>query len=58
MKNKFAEFLRDEDGQTSTEYILLVVVVVMMIMKFRTTLTEKLDALTGKAFGKADEIFN
>ena len=54
MKNKIVEFLKDEGGQTSTEYILLVVVVVMMIMKFRTKLESKLNNLTDSAFGKVD----
>ncbi len=54
MKNKIVEFMKDEGGQTSTEYILLVVVVVMMIMKFRTKLEGKLNALTDSAFNKVD----
>ncbi len=55
MKNKIVEFLKDEGGQTSTEYILLVVVVVMMIMKFKGQLSSKLEGLTEKAFSKAEE---
>jgi len=52
----FINYLKNEEGQTSTEYILLVVVVVMMVMKFRDKLTTKLEGLTDSAFGKADEL--
>lgn len=49
MKKFIMSFLRDESGQTSTEYILLVAVVAMVIMKFRGILEEKLTALANKA---------
>lgn len=54
MKNKIIEFLKDEDGQTSTEYILLVVVVATIIFKFKGELSKRLEGLTGKVFDKAD----
>lgn len=47
-------YLKDESGQTSTEYILLVAVVAMIVFKFKETAGSKLDALTAKIFGKAD----
>ncbi len=53
---KFYEFLKDESGQTSTEYILLVAVVAVIIFKFKATLGEKLDGLLSKVFGKADTL--
>lgn len=56
MKNKFMEFLRDENGQTSTEYILLVAVVAVIIFKFKDTLQSKLTGLIDKVFGKSDEL--
>lgn len=49
-------FLRDEDGQTSTEYILLVAVVALIVFKFKDTAMTRLTALTGKVFDKADGI--
>jgi pilus assembly protein Flp/PilA len=52
MKNKVVEFLKDESGQTSTEYILLVAVVAVIIMKFRTVLEEKLMGTVNAVFGK------
>lgn len=58
MKEKFIQFLKDESGQTSTEYILLVAVVAAVIFKFRTILEEKLMALVGKVFDKSDSIID
>ena len=52
------DYFKDEDGQTSTEYILLVAVVAMIIFRFRTVLQEKLLGLTGKVFDKAESDFN
>ena len=58
MKNKIIEFLKDENGQTSTEYILLVAVVAVIIFKFREQLETKLTGLVDKVFGKSDELLN
>ncbi|MDD0854560.1 hypothetical protein HBN50_15720 [Halobacteriovorax sp. GB3] len=55
---KFYEFLKNEDGQTSTEYILLVAVVALIVFKFKKEATEKLSALTGGVFEKADNILD
>lgn len=52
--NKVMAYLKDESGQTSTEYILLVAVVAMIVFKFKETAGSKLDALTAKIFNKAD----
>ncbi len=56
MMSEFIKYLKDEDGQTSTEYILLVAVVAMVIFKFRDTLDSKLTGLVEKVFGKADTL--
>lgn len=56
MMSEFIKYLKDEDGQTSTEYILLVAVVAMVIFKFRDTLDTKLTGLVEKVFGKADTL--
>ena len=55
MKNKIVEFLKDESGQTSTEYILLVAVVAVIILKFKDTLQEKLEGLIGSVFQRAND---
>jgi pilus assembly protein Flp/PilA len=61
VKSKISAFLRDESGQTSTEYILLVAVVAFVIFKFKGVIEEKLvgdDGLVNKVFNKADGILD
>lgn len=53
MKSKIIAYLKDEEGQTSTEYILLVAVVAAVIFKFKGVLDEKLTGLVNKVFDKA-----
>lgn len=53
---KLIAYMKDESGQTSTEYILLVAVVAMIVFKFKKTAGERLDKITGDVFGKADEM--
>lgn len=47
--------MRDDEGQTSTEYILLVAVVALIVFRFKEVATTKLNEITGKVFGKAGE---
>lgn len=42
MKDKIVAYLKDETGQTSTEYILLVAVVATIVFKFKDAITKKL----------------
>jgi pilus assembly protein Flp/PilA len=42
MKDRFIAYLKDETGQTSTEYILLVAVVATIVLKFKSAITRKL----------------
>lgn len=58
MWNEIIAYLKDEEGQTSTEYILLVAVVAAVIFKFKGTLETKLEALVDKVFARADSDFN
>lgn len=51
----FVAFLRDEEGQTSTEYILLVAVVALIVFKFKGVAESKLTSITEGVFGKAEE---
>ena len=46
-------FLRDEEGQTSTEYILLVAVVALIVFKFKDIAKERLMKITEDVFDKA-----
>lgn len=52
----FMAYLKDESGQTSTEYILLVAVVAMIVFKFKAQASSRLESLTGNVFTKADDI--
>jgi pilus assembly protein Flp/PilA len=52
MLTEFIKYLKDDDGQTSTEYILLVAVVAMIVLKFKTTLNAKLNGVMESVFGK------
>jgi pilus assembly protein Flp/PilA len=54
MLQKFWAYLKDESGQTSTEYILLVAVVALIVFKFKETATSRLTKLTDGVFNKAD----
>ena len=58
MKQKIVAFLKDENGQTSTEYILLVAVVAIVIYKFKGIMVNKLTELTEGVFGKAGDLVN
>lgn len=50
----FLKFLKDEEGQTSTEYILLVAVVALIVFKFKGVAEEKLTKITNGVFEKAE----
>lgn len=59
MKDKIVAFLKDESGQTATEYILLLAVVALIIFKFKEQVQKKLvdeGGLISKVFGKTDDI--
>lgn len=51
-------YLKDESGQTSTEYILLVAVVAMIIFKFKDKMSDGLNKITDTVFGKAEGLAN
>lgn len=51
---KFIAYLRDDSGQTSTEYILLVAVVAIIVFKFKNKATEQLGNLTDSIFSQAN----
>lgn len=55
---KVLEFLKDDSGQTSTEYILLVAVVAFIIFKFKGVLEEKLIGIANTVFGNANDLAN
>jgi len=50
------DYLKDESGQTSTEYILLVAVVAMIIFKLKDKMSGGLEKITDTVFGKAEDL--
>jgi pilus assembly protein Flp/PilA len=53
---KLMAYLKDESGQTSTEYILLVAVVAMIVFKFKKQADSGLSKITDTVFGKSNEL--
>jgi pilus assembly protein Flp/PilA len=49
-------YLKDESGQTSTEYILLVAVVAMIVFKFKAIASSRLEKITNDVFSNADNM--
>lgn len=49
-------YFKDESGQTSTEYILLVAVVAMIIFKLKNSMNSGLTKITDTVFGKANDL--
>jgi Flp pilus assembly pilin Flp len=61
MRNKIAAYLKDESGQTSTEYILLVAVAAAIVIKFKGQIEEKLlgeNGLLGTVMNKTTQKIN
>lgn len=56
MKKQIIAYLRDESGQTSTEYILLVAVAAAIVVKFKGVIMKKL-GLDGSGGGVMDSVF-
>ena len=52
----FIDYLRDENGQTSTEYILLLAVVALIVIKFKSAAIPKLEELTSGIFGAGTQV--
>ena len=51
MKQKLIAYLKDESGQTSTEYILLVAVAAAIVIKFKKAITTQLLGADGEGNG-------
>jgi pilus assembly protein Flp/PilA len=56
MLKSFFDYLKDEEAQTSTEYILLIAVVAIIVFKFKSVALDKLTKIMNKVFGKADQM--
>lgn len=53
---KLVGYLKDESGQTSTEYILLIAVVAMIIFKLKGKMSDGLGRITDTVFTKAEDL--
>ena len=61
MRNKIVAYLKDESGQTSTEYILLVAVAAAIVIKFKDQIEKRLlgdDGILGKVMSTTEEKIN
>ena len=56
MRNKLLAYFKDESGQTSTEYILLVAVAAAIVVKFKGVIMQKL-GLDGSGGGVMGSVF-
>lgn len=64
--NKFVAYIKDESGQTSTEYILLVAVAAAIVLRFKKAITNQLlgdddsgsGGLLGTVMGKVTDSVN
>jgi len=50
----FLRFIKNEDGQTSTEYILLLAVVALIVFRFKSVALDRLGKLIEGVFSNAD----
>jgi Flp pilus assembly pilin Flp len=55
ISKQIGRLLRDERGQSTTEYILILSVVVMIAIKFKKTIGSKLDTMVNKLDGQMAE---
>ena len=53
-RNRIVEFIADDRGQSTTEYILILSVVVMIALKFKTTFQTKLGTILDGLGNKMD----
>ncbi len=55
---KIREFWSEEDGQSTTEYILILGVVVIIAMRFKKGIGDKITSATDTIGGKIDNVLN
>jgi pilus assembly protein Flp/PilA len=58
LKRRLKEFWRDEAGQTTTEYILIIAVVMMIAMKFKSTIGNRIQGASDSIGTKMDSFLN
>lgn len=58
LKTFLRDFVRDEDGQSTTEYILILAVVVMIAMKFKDQVGKLIGTRIDKLQGDLNQFDN
>jgi pilus assembly protein Flp/PilA len=58
LSHKIKLYLKDESGQTSTEYILLIAVAAMIVFKFKKEIGDKLMGVLSNIFKNMDDLTN
>lgn len=51
-----SQLMKDERGQSTTEYILMLAIVVMIAMKFRESFLGKLEGIIGRVGSNIDKV--
>lgn len=54
--NKFRQFIAEEDGQSTAEYVLILAIVVMVVLQFKKVFVEKIETSTNKLGGGIDRV--
>jgi len=55
---KAHQFLQDEEGQSTAEYVLILAIVVMVVMKFKETFVPKIEKTTEGLGGALDKVID
>lgn len=55
VKRQLRKFIREDSGQSMTEYILILSVVVLIVVRFRKTIMEKILGATDKVGKSIDD---
>lgn len=56
LKTLFKQFIQDERGQSTTEYILILAIVVMIAMRFKEIIEDKIRTATEKVGSGIDGV--
>ncbi len=56
LKVKIKQFVQDESGQTTTEYILILAVIITIFMQFRTKLLKVLNGIFGQLDSATEDV--
>ena len=58
LRQNLVRFIKDEQGQSTTEYILILSVVVMIAMKFKGIIIPKLESMVDRLGGNMQSVID